>query len=812
METEDLDNSIRIVRGLLIISLLVWGVICDAQEINIQVNAPDGTSSEAEAFLNNTDRSFKANSKGRIAISELKEGKHIVTIFIEGFASQTLEAYSGTNEVLEIEMLPLENVLKAIDIVDTKKSGTGHGYLKYIEVDGLYAAKKNEVIVPEEMSINQSNNSGRQIFSKVPGVNVQETDAGGLQMGVGARGLDPKRTTNFNTRQDGYDIAADALGYPESYYTPPIEAVDQIELVRGAASLQYGTQFGGLLNFKMKRGHEEKRIEVVSRQTAGSYGFLGSFNSIGGTVGKWNYYGYYQHKEGNGWRPNSFFNANGGYAQVGRSLGEKWSVDLAFTHHFYNAKQSGGLTDKMFEDDPSISVRNRNWFQVNWNVGAATINGQLTKNRTVNSKTFVVMASRAALGFLGNINRIDTLGKRNLILGEYLNVGNETRFIQRFNIKSNPGAVLVGTRIYQGNTRSRQGHAKGFDGPDFEFRNLNDLEGSDFSFPSQNISLFSEALIPLSGCWYVTPGARFEYIKTENSGYYSSESRHPLTNELLFSEQVNSSSVAPRSMVLFGLGTTYRCFEDLEIYGNVSQNYRAINFSDVRVVNDNLLVDSNLTDEHGWTADLGFRGQLLRNALTIDASAFIMMYNNRIGQVQQQVNDFSTKLVRTNIADARFLGIEIFEEIDILKLLSKESNWRVSWYNNAAIVDARYVPDNQKNFANNRVENVPVVNYKMGVSVSGHGFGAGFQLNHVSSLYTDASNAEFYPDATVGTIPAYTVMDLTEKYTWSRYTIEGSVNNLGDQIYFTRRATGYPGPGIIPAERRMFFFTFQIRL
>jgi Fe(3+) dicitrate transport protein len=783
-----------------------------AEEVRIRVSSEEGNPSEAVAFLDNTDQSFEADADGNIVISELSEGKHVVTIFMEGYASQTLEVYAGTDGLVEVTMMPLETILKAVDVTETKNSGTGHGYLRYIEVDGLYAAKKNEVIVPDDMSINQSNNSSRQIFSKVPGVNVQETDAGGLQMGVGARGLDPKRTTNFNTRQDGYDIAADALGYPESYYTPPIEAVEKIELVRGAASLQYGTQFGGLLNFKMKRGTDEKPIEVVSRQTMGSYGFIGSFNSVGGTAGKWNYYGYYQHKEGNGWRPNSFFNANGGYAQVGRQLGDKWSIDLAYSHYFYTAKQPGGLTDKMFQDDPSQSVRDRNWFRVNWNVGAATINGQLTKNLTVNSKTFAVMAQRAALGFLGNINRVDTLGKRDLILGEYLNVGNETRLIQRFNIRSNPGAILVGTRLYQGNTRSRQGHAKGFNGPDFDFRNPDNLEGSDFTFPSQNLSVFSEALIPLSGCWYITPGVRYEYIRTENSGYYTSENRHPLTNELLFSEQIQSSAVTPRNMVLFGLGTTYRCFEDVEIYGNVSQNYRAINFSDVRVLNDNLLVDSNLTDEHGWTADLGFRGKLLKNALTLDAGVFIMMYNNRIGQVQKEVSDYSTKLVRTNIADARFVGIELFEEIDFLKLFSKNSNWRFTWYNNAAIVDARYLRDNQKNFANNRVENVPFVNYKSGISVSGHGFGAGFQLNHVSSYYTDASNAEFYPDATVGTIPSYTVLDLTMKYNWKRYTIEGSVNNLSDQIYFTRRATGYPGPGIIPAERRMFFFTFQVKI
>ncbi|GAB5539324.1 MAG: TonB-dependent receptor [Salibacteraceae bacterium] len=794
------------------IVLIVISMCLEASDIKVRVVTDGDKASEAVAFIDNTDQFFEANESGLIVIADLEPGEHVITIFIEGYASHTQLVEAGHDGEIVVNMEPMGQTLEAVNINESKNSGTGHGYLKYIEVDGLYAAKKNEVIVPSDMAVNQTNNNGRQIFAKVPGINVQETDAGGLQMGVGARGLDPKRTTNFNTRQDGYDIAADALGYPESYYTPPIEAVEQIELVRGAASLQYGTQFGGLLNFKMKRGSENKPIELVSRQTIGSYDFFNSFNSIGGTKGEWNYYAYYQHKEGNGWRPNSFFNANGGYAQVGRTIGENWSVDIAYTHYHYTAKQPGGLTDKMFEDNPNQSVRDRNWFQVNWNVGAITVNGKLSKNLTVNSKTFAVMAERAALGFLGNINRVDTLGKRDLILGEYLNVGNETRFIQRFNIHSNPGALLVGTRLYQGNTRSRQGAATGFDGPDFSFENPSQLEGSDFSFPSQNVSLFSEALIPLSACWYLTPGVRYEYIRTENSGYYLSENRHPLTNEVLNSEQVTSSDVNPRSLLLFGIGTTYRCFDDLEIYGNVSQNYRAINFSDVRVVNDNLLVDSNLTDEHGWTADIGFRGKLFKNALTLDASGFVMMYNNRIGQTQKAITNTSTKLIRTNIADARFVGLEIFEELDILQFFGLKKDWKMTWFNNVALVDARYIAQNEKAFANKRVENVPMLNLKSGLSFTHNRFGAGIQLNHVTDQYTDASNSEFYPDATVGLIPSYTIVDLSAKYAWKRYSIEGSINNLTDEIYFTRRATGYPGPGIIPAQRRMFFFTFGLKL
>jgi len=45
-----------------------------------------------------------------------------------------------------------------------------------------------------------------------------------------------------------------------------------------------------------------------------------------------------------------------------------------------------------------------------------------------------------------------------------------------------------------------------------------------------------------------------------------------------------------------------------------------------------------------------------------------------------------------------------------------------------------------------------------------------------------------------------------------RWRLEASVNNLGNAMYFTRRATGYPGPGILPSDGRSFFLTLQIKI
>src|ERR1700754_5255587 len=169
--------------------------------------------------------------------------------------------------------------IRVLDSVKVHASTTGFGFTRLKDVDGtgIYAGKKSEVIVLKDLNANTATNNSRQIYSKVAGLNIYENDGGaGIQLAIGGRGLDPNRVSNFNTRQNGYDISADALGYPESYYTPPAEMTERIEIVRGASSLQYGTQFGGILNFRLNHGPDSARFQLLARQSAGPGGFFNS--------------------------------------------------------------------------------------------------------------------------------------------------------------------------------------------------------------------------------------------------------------------------------------------------------------------------------------------------------------------------------------------------------------------------------------------------------------------------------------------------------------------------------------------------------
>ena len=192
------------------------------------------------------------NKEGTVEL-KLEGDIYQMIIFKEGYRMIKEELIVKGDLVLKFRLDKLENNLKPIEIIALEDNSFSNDRLNNVEGTSIYAGKKNDVILMDKINANLATNNPRQIFAKVAGLNIWESDAAGLQMGIGGRGLSPNRTSNFNTRQNGYDMAADALGYPESYYTPPSESIDRIEVIRGASSLQYGSQFGGVVNFVSKK-------------------------------------------------------------------------------------------------------------------------------------------------------------------------------------------------------------------------------------------------------------------------------------------------------------------------------------------------------------------------------------------------------------------------------------------------------------------------------------------------------------------------------------------------------------------------------
>lgn len=702
--------------------------------------------------------------------------------------------------------------MQEINIVRKRLADFDVGYLPPIKGVQIYTGT-GQIIKLDKLNGAKSAANPREMFAKIPGLNIWESDGAGIQIGIGGRGLSPNRTANFNTRQNGHDISADALGYPESYYTPPFEALESVEIIRGSAALQFGTQFGGLLNFIIKDPPTSTPFEFTSRNTIGAYGYFGTFNRIAGSKNRVFYQVYHQYKRGDGYRENSAFDQHQFFGQIGFHITEKSKIRLEYTHMNYLARQAGGLSDFQFNENPKQSFRDRNWFNVDWNTAALHFDHEFSDKAYLNVRAFGMLSSRKTLGFLGKITQQDPGGRREMLAGDFRNVGAEARFLRRYipnKGKDIRGAVLIGGRYYQGKTVANQGLATDGTDANFTYQNPEDLEGSSFTYPSQNASLFAENILFLGKKLTLNAGLRLEHINSGSGGYYKQYIVHPVNFDTLNIFRRTDSNLVSRQVPLFGGGLSYKVAKNGKLYTNFTQNYRAINFTDIRVNNPNVVVDSMMRDEYGYTAELGFRG-LTKDFWIYDVAAFYVFYGDKIGLAPKPNTVLKE---RTNIGDARNFGLEVFTEFDFVKALTDSSNHSFSLFVNAAYIDAKYISSKEPNFIGKDVEYVSPVIVKAGLRYRYKSWSFQVQGSYNAEQFSDASNAvQPSGDAVVGPVPAYYVFDASGRYAFPKYfQVEFGINNFTNQTYFTRRATGYPGPGILPSDGISAYLTVQFKI
>ncbi|ALM22202.1 TonB-dependent receptor [Nonlabens sp. MIC269] len=742
--------------------------------------------------------------------------QQVLEVVLYAFEYESVETTIDLNEksTFNFTLSPLGSTLTEVEINARKAKIFELQRLKDVEGTSIYAGKKNEVVLVNQSTANLASNNARQIYAQVTGLNIYQNDDAGLQLNIGGRGLDPNRTSNFNTRQNGYDISADVLGYPESYYAPPAEGLEQIQIIRGAASLQYGTQFGGLVNFKMKSAPKNKKLELVTRNTIGNNGLYTNFTSAGGTLNKLSYYTYFNYKEGDGFRPNSGFNSRNLFTKLGYDFNDKTSVTGEVTLLNYIAQQAGGLTDAMFEENPYQSNRSRNWFEVDWLLWNLRIDHKFSNSTRLSASLFGLDASRDALGYRSNrVSSIDPGEERDLIKNDFKNYGIELKFLTEYKLAGKKSILLLGSKYYNADNSSQQGPGSEGSDPNFEFqtdRFPNYPNQNAYSNPNLNLSLFGENIFYINDKWSVTPGFRLEYIKTESDGFFERINTDAAGNVIL-RERVSEDLTNERSFLLVGIGSSYKLNKNIEFYGNFSQNYRSVTFADINTVNPAFTINPNISDEKGFTGDLGVRGNY-KNVFSYDANIFTLFYNDRIGFVQRAQNDGSVKTERGNVGNAIIYGIESLVDFNLNELFIKNNSYVANLFFNTSLIQSEYVSSDVNGIEGNELEFVPSLNFKTGLKFGYKNFTSSIQFTHLSQQFTDASNAqEGNLSGVIGAIPSYQVMDVSASYKLGRFKLETGINNLFDQAYFTRRATGYPGPGIIPSPNRNYYATLEIK-
>ena len=739
-----------------------------------------------------------------------------INFFLEGFNLFT-KLYSPETEDLkdiEIRLIPKIEELNEVVVRGNLKKIFQIKRMEDVEGTRIFAGKKNEVILIDVSMANLASNNARQIYNQIPGLNIYQNDDAGLQLNIGGRGLNPNRTANFNTRQNNYDISADALGYPESYYTPPPEGLEEIQILRGAASLQYGTQFGGLINFKIKEPKPEDKFELITRNTVGSNNLLTNFTSISSSSKKSSYYGYVNYKNGDGFRPNSEFESINTFQNFNYNLTDKSKITAEITYMEYLAHQAGGLSDFMFVNDPFQSNRERNWFEIKWFLYNLKYLLEISEDSSFSISFFGLDAKRNSLGFRTNrVDQIDFGEERDLIKGEFKNFGFESRFLTNYSFLNKKSYLLVGAKYYNSFSESIQGPGNNSKNAEFNFDYMsfpNYVNQSEYIYPNYNFAFFGENIFYLNDKVSITPGFRFENISTSLDGYYRKINLDAAGNTI-YNEVFNEKDTKRRSFILLGLGLSYKT-NNSEFYTNFSQNFRSVTFADISIINPAYAINPDIDDEKGFTFDLGIRGNY-KKMISYDTSIFALLYKDRIGFVQKAFGDGSVKSERGNVGNAQITGVESLFDFDINEITFKNENIDFNIFFNYSYIESKYLKSEEVGITNKEVEFVPKNNLKTGFKFGYKDFAINFQYSYLSSQFTDSSNAKTGNlSGVIGEIPSYEISDLSISYKLRNLKFESGINNLFDEIYFTRRATGYPGPGIIPSPPRNAYLTVEIKL
>lgn len=680
--------------------------------------------------------------------------------------------------------------------------------LPEIQKTYIWSGKKNEVISVQNLDANVAEKTPRQIFAKVPGIFVYDMDGSGNQVNISSRGLDPHRGWEFNVRRNGAITNSDMYGYPASHYSMPMEAVERIEIVRGTGSLQYGAQFGGMLNYVSKQPDTTKAITFESINTAGSFGLLSTYNAISGTVGRFQYYAYYSGRKSDGYRDNSEteYDAQSLMLIYNATDKLKFTAELSRSNYIYQIP--GPLTDSMFHANPRLSTRSRNYFNPEIYIPSMKIEWRIGDDTYLQWTTSAVLGDRNSVQFDRPANIKDAIdpttlqyAQRQVDMDHFNSFTTEVRVSHQYTFLNNISTIAGGVQLMR-NDLNRQQLGKGTTGSDFDLSLAQPGWGRDLHFKTRNVAVFVENNFKFSDKLSVNPGFRMEMGESDMYGTITYYPANDIPNTIT------------HSFPLFGINAQYSLTKNSSLYAGWSQAYRPVIFKDIIPGSVYETVNKDLKDAEGYNLEAGFRGS--SKALRWDVSVYQLQYNNRLGSQATQDENGTFILYRTNIGNSKTKGAEVFLEYTI----AARKQLNVSVFTSTAFTHNRYESaqirsgEDNIDISGNTVESTPEVISRNGLTFRAYFVSITALYSYTGESYADPLNTET-PSATgaVGLVPAYGLLDINTSFRISRdVKVRLNMNNVSNEHYFTKRPAFYPGPGVWSSDGRSVNVSIGVKI
>jgi Fe(3+) dicitrate transport protein len=697
------------------------------------------------------------------------------------------------------------------------------------EVEGtrINSGKKTSFVKPEQFpTIN--NNDYREALATTPGLLVSEEPSSPI-VNFGYRGLDSQRAETMQVLKDGISIKNEQFGFPETHYTPILDAVERIEFIRAGAALQFGCQPGGALNFVMKMPRRDASFHFLTKNAYGSDDLFTSYTAIDGTVGQFGYYAYYDHREREGFRTNSDYDLNNGSVRLVFDATSDSRFILTLDAYDEEHGEPGGLRRRGDPDgDPANSV----FYDVDRNASTrffdrfrlkryyATLEYQkiFSEQTQLDIKAFGGYLSRYSQrqrgGGVGTLPIGGASNTNSIQLREAWTEGAEARLRHDYSLAGDTSTFAGGLYFYHAvqDRTDERGLTPGASSGDL--RNLNTGETTDFSIFAENRFHF--------GRFSITPGMRFEFLRQTldedlnvtrpllskeddffvplfslGLGYVLIEGEHPVTNTAKDSKDAKNATTTT-TMVAGGLPR-------LELYGTVAQAYRPITYGELVPTSATGVVNGDLKEGNSLQYEIGIRGKPFP-WLTFDVGAFYFTFEDAVSELNlpDPADPGQTITITQNVGDSHYQGFEAGMELDILGLMSggtKSPYGQLNLYGNVTLLDAEFTAGPANGFT---PPYAPDYQFKIGgiyrwedrVKVALIG-------TMVDDHFANANNTyQFF-------VPAYTVWDLTAEVNFchGRIGIFAGINNVFDEDFWAE----VRDEGILPAYGRNYYGGVSIK-
>lgn len=647
-----------------------------------------------------------------------------------------------------------------------------------VEGDKIFVGKRATIIDLDALPKVQANNY-RQALALTPGLLFSEETT--PLVSIGYRGIgEPHRMQFMQVLKDGVPIHADPFGYPEAYYTPPLDTVDRIEFIRGGGSLMYGPQPGGAFNYVTYLPQRESPFAFRTQNIYGSDELFSSYSAIDGTIGQLGYLGYFNHREWQGFRQaNSQYKLNGGHGKLVWSFDDDTRLIFGFDGYEEEHGEPGGLTRRDFARNPEKTTRFHDEFRLRRYAGTLELQHRIQPGTEVNVKAWGgyyqrwSKRQRTSGPVFGTRPTGAASLTNNIENQEFYTFGIEPRLRHDWEAWGGQHTLAAGMQFYYADSPREDQRGSS---PDAE-------EGVTFLDSDRSTtygSFFAENKFTF-GRLSITPGFRLEMIEQQ----VHSRNFNAGTGAFTGSVGKRASEIQP----LFGLGMALDFDNQSQFYANVSQSYRTTIFTESIVAQPGLTATDS-DPSLGWSYELGYRGTP-REWFAFDTSVFLIDLDNRFGVAGGQLRSVGRSI---NYGWDGAVQLDLIGGLDAARgtQLGK-SLGALNLYGNVSLLEAELYggPNNgaTPQYAPDFILRTGLVHQRKGVKVSFLG------------TFVDDHNARDDGNPNFG-IPGYMTWDLTAEVSVTEHlTLMAGVNNIFDESYYSR----VRNDGIDPGYGRNFY-------